>query len=202
MSTTIAFAPLAALAPAARLRGVSPAPSARTRSSARSVSASPRPRPAALELDRLDECVWRAGEKITLAPKAFALLRHLAEHRGRLVTKHDLLDAVWPGVFVGDAVLKVAVREIRAALGDDAKEPLDYSDRAPPRLSLHCRCDPRRRAARTAMPAASPLRLIGPAPDAVPLPSPSDDIAAAGTLVGRADTLDRLRGHLSQRHDR
>ena len=48
---------------------------------------------------------------------------HLAEHRGRLVTKDDLLDAVWPGVFVGDAVLKVAVREIRAALDDDAKEP-------------------------------------------------------------------------------
>ena len=78
---------------------------------------------ARLRLDRADECAWLGARKVTLAPKAFALLTHLAGHRGRLVTKDDLLDAVWPGVFVGDAVLKVAVREIRAALDDDAREP-------------------------------------------------------------------------------
>ncbi len=77
-----------------------------------------------LVLDRADECVWYGARKITLAPKAFSLLRYLAERRGRLVTKDELLDAVWPGVFVGDAVLKVAVREIRQALNDDAREPL------------------------------------------------------------------------------
>src|SRR5262245_52003331 len=76
-----------------------------------------------LVLDRADECVWYGARKITLAPKAFSLLRYLAERRGRLVTKDELLDAVWPGVFVGDAVLKVAVREIRQALDDDAREP-------------------------------------------------------------------------------
>ncbi len=77
-----------------------------------------------LVLDRTDESVWYGARKITLAPKAFSLLRYLAERRGRLVTKDELLDAVWPGVFVGDAVLKVAVREIRQALNDDAREPL------------------------------------------------------------------------------
>ena len=42
---------------------------------------------------------------------------------GRLVPKQELLDAVWPGVFVGDAVLKVTIREVRKALGDDPHAP-------------------------------------------------------------------------------
>jgi DNA-binding winged helix-turn-helix (wHTH) protein/tetratricopeptide (TPR) repeat protein len=88
----------------------------------RPISAPERQTPR-LVLDRTDESVWYGARKITLAPKAFSLLRYLAERRGRLVTKDELLDAVWPGVFVGDAVLKVAVREIRQALDDDAREP-------------------------------------------------------------------------------
>ena len=48
---------------------------------------------------------------------------YLATRPGRLVPKQELLDAVWPGVFVGDAVLKVAIREIRKALGDDSQHP-------------------------------------------------------------------------------
>ena len=48
---------------------------------------------------------------------------YLAAHAGRLVPKQELLDAVWPGVFVGDAVLKVTIREIRKALGDDPRTP-------------------------------------------------------------------------------
>jgi DNA-binding winged helix-turn-helix (wHTH) protein len=76
-----------------------------------------------LRIDRSDERAWLGETRITLPPKAFALLRHLAERRGRLVTKEELLEGVWPGVFVGDAVLKVAIREIRAALGDDARDP-------------------------------------------------------------------------------
>jgi DNA-binding winged helix-turn-helix (wHTH) protein/tetratricopeptide (TPR) repeat protein len=146
-----------------------------------------------LELDRSDECVWRNGEKITLAPKAFALLRHLAEHRGRLVTKHDLLDAVWPGVFVGDAVLKVAVREIRAALGDDAREPhiIQTVHRRGYRFIADVRLVDARNGAAT--PPANTLRLIGGSA-AGPAPSGA---SAPSTLVGRADTLERLRQHLA-----
>lgn len=67
--------------------------------------------------------LWRGEHPVPLAPRPFALLRYLAERPGRLVTKDELLDAVWPGVFVGDAVLKVAVREIRKALDDLANAP-------------------------------------------------------------------------------
>ncbi len=79
--------------------------------------------PPRLVVDRADQCAWLGARKVALAPKAFGVLQHLAERRGRLVTKDELLDSVWPGVFVGDAVLKVAVREIRATLHDDVKAP-------------------------------------------------------------------------------
>jgi DNA-binding winged helix-turn-helix (wHTH) protein len=58
---------------------------------------------------------------VELTPKALELLGYLTTHAGRLVTKQELLDALWPDVFVTDGVLKVCVREIRRALDDDAR---------------------------------------------------------------------------------
>ena len=58
-----------------------------------------------------------------LTPKARAVLGHLILQADRLVTKDELLDTLWPGVFVGDGVLKVCIHEIRSALGDDARLP-------------------------------------------------------------------------------
>jgi pimeloyl-ACP methyl ester carboxylesterase/DNA-binding winged helix-turn-helix (wHTH) protein/class 3 adenylate cyclase len=60
---------------------------------------------------------------IPLTPKALTLLEYLVSHPGRLVKKEELLEAVWPGVFVADGALKVCIREIRRALGDDARAP-------------------------------------------------------------------------------
>jgi pimeloyl-ACP methyl ester carboxylesterase/DNA-binding winged helix-turn-helix (wHTH) protein len=74
-------------------------------------------------LDPVSGHLYRSGTVVPLTPKAFAVLQHLVTHPGRLFTKRELLDAVWPGVFVGDAVLKVTIREIRRALGDDAHAP-------------------------------------------------------------------------------
>jgi DNA-binding winged helix-turn-helix (wHTH) protein len=74
-------------------------------------------------LDFENELLTRDGEPVRLRPKAFAILAHLAASAGRLATKDQLLDAVWPGVFVGDAALKTCMREIRDALGDDARQP-------------------------------------------------------------------------------
>jgi len=60
---------------------------------------------------------------ISLTPKALSLLEYLAARPGHLVRKSELLDAIWPGVFVADGALKVCIREIRRALGDDAHAP-------------------------------------------------------------------------------
>lgn len=67
--------------------------------------------------------LYRAGATVPLTPKAFALLQYLASRPGRLVPKQELLDAVWPNVFVGDAVLKSTIREVRKALSDDPDRP-------------------------------------------------------------------------------
>jgi predicted ATPase/DNA-binding winged helix-turn-helix (wHTH) protein len=74
-------------------------------------------------LDLSNECLWRGSQAIKLRPKAFAVLDYLLGRPGQLVTKEKLLDAVWPETFVGEGVLKVAIRQIREALADDPKSP-------------------------------------------------------------------------------
>lgn len=74
-------------------------------------------------LDYINECLWRDTQRIELTPKAFAVLKHLVAAAGQLVTKEQLLDSVWPETFVGDAVLKVSVGEIRRALHDECRSP-------------------------------------------------------------------------------
>ena len=74
-------------------------------------------------LDPVSGHLYRGDDIVPLAPKAFALLQFLASQSDRLVSKQELFSAVWPGVFVGDAVLKGAIRELRKALADDSHEP-------------------------------------------------------------------------------
>ena len=74
-------------------------------------------------LDLVNECLWRGSQAIKLRPKAFAVLNHLVTHPGQLVTKEELLNAVWPETFVGEAVLKVTIRQLRDALDDDPNSP-------------------------------------------------------------------------------
>ena len=74
-------------------------------------------------LDFTNECLWDETRAIPLRPKAFAVLRLLVEHPGLLVTKQQVLDAVWPSTFVGDGVLKDSIRQLREALNDDAGSP-------------------------------------------------------------------------------
>src|SRR5262249_2810638 len=75
------------------------------------------------KFDPLNQCVWRRGVSLDLTPKSYALLDYLLTNRGRLVTKEELLEHVWPNSYVTDAVLKVCVREIRKTLDDDATTP-------------------------------------------------------------------------------
>jgi len=74
-------------------------------------------------LDPVSGHLYRHDAPVPLAPKSFALLQCLVNQAGRLVSKAELLAAVWPGVFVGDAVLKSTIREVRKALGDNSAEP-------------------------------------------------------------------------------
>jgi DNA-binding winged helix-turn-helix (wHTH) protein len=75
------------------------------------------------ELDEADARLTCAGEPVPLAPKPFAVLCTLVRTPRMLVTKNALLDAVWGHRFVTESVLKSAISEVRAALGDDPKAP-------------------------------------------------------------------------------
>jgi DNA-binding winged helix-turn-helix (wHTH) protein len=68
-------------------------------------------------------CLQRDGRAVALTPRAFDVLHYLAGHPQRLITKDDLLNNVWADTLVSDASIKVCIREIRKALGDDAKTP-------------------------------------------------------------------------------
>ena len=74
-------------------------------------------------LDLVNESLWKGSQEIKLRPKAFALLNYLLQHSGHLITKEELLNTIWPETFVGDAVLKVTVGQLREALEDDPKTP-------------------------------------------------------------------------------
>jgi TolB-like protein/DNA-binding winged helix-turn-helix (wHTH) protein/cytochrome c-type biogenesis protein CcmH/NrfG len=81
-------------------------------------------RPRRLQFDRyvmdLDRgCVLIDGSEIALRPKTFAVLRHLIENSGRLVSKDELFAAVWPNTATTDDTLVQSIGELRRALRDD-----------------------------------------------------------------------------------
>ncbi|HSN70654.1 MAG TPA: winged helix-turn-helix domain-containing protein, partial [Steroidobacteraceae bacterium] len=65
----------------------------------------------------------RDGCEIRITPKSQAVLHALADRPGRIVTKDELLGAVWPNTLVTDAALSSCIRELRRALHDDARRP-------------------------------------------------------------------------------
>lgn len=65
----------------------------------------------------------RSAEVVRLEPKAIEVLVHLAQRPGDVVSREELLAAVWPGVIVGDNALTQTVAKLRRALGDTARAP-------------------------------------------------------------------------------
>ena len=70
-----------------------------------------------LDLDR--GCLLLDGNEIALRPKTFAVLNYLIENSGRLVSKDELIAAVWPNLAITDDALVQSIGELRRALGDD-----------------------------------------------------------------------------------
>jgi TolB-like protein/DNA-binding winged helix-turn-helix (wHTH) protein len=61
------------------------------------------------------------GDERPLRPKAYKLLKLLVENAGRLISRSEILDAVWPGITVTDDSISLCVREVRRALGDESQ---------------------------------------------------------------------------------
>jgi DNA-binding winged helix-turn-helix (wHTH) protein/tetratricopeptide (TPR) repeat protein len=72
-----------------------------------------------IDLERA--CLLHRGEEVRLRPKVFEALKYLAENSNRLVTKDELIKALWTEPFVTDDSLVQCLVEIRRALGDEAQ---------------------------------------------------------------------------------
>jgi DNA-binding winged helix-turn-helix (wHTH) protein/predicted ATPase len=140
-------------------------------------------------LDLANECLWKGSHAIKLRPKAFAVLGYLLGHPGQLVTKEELLNAVWSGTFVGEAVLKVAIRQIRESLGDDPTSPrfIETAHRRGYRF-------------------IGSIAESGPAPAKAAEPRTNSAVSGSATylpdalqrVVGREESLSRMRGWIGK----
>src|SRR3979490_3461404 len=130
---------------------------------------------APFRLDAVNQCLWRRGdtgqeERILLTPKAFAVLTHLVEHAGRLVTHDELLEAGWPDTVVEPQSVKKHILDVRTALGDR------------PKNSLFIETIPKRG-----------YRFIAPVSDPIALSPVVSGRRAQDTLVGRGGAQEELR---------
>lgn len=70
-------------------------------------------------LDTETHSFVRAGETIDIEPQVFALLALFVKSEGRLVSRDDMIEAVWNGRIVSDAAISSRINAVRRALGDD-----------------------------------------------------------------------------------
>lgn len=93
---------------------------------------------ARIDLDA-ERIVDPAGQAVALRPQAFAVLRLLLANPERLVTKDEVMQAVWPGIAVTDDSLVQCIGEIRKALGDEDRTLIETVPRRGYRLTQGAR---------------------------------------------------------------
>ena len=122
----------------------------------------------------------KAGRPLALEPKAFDLLVLLASRSGELVTRQEVLDRVWAGVYVTDNAVARVVAQLRRVLGDAARGA-KYIETVPTRGYRFIGTVTRHE--------ARGLAADLPAPTAAPAPEPAPDTPArtpaATTLPAR-----------------
>lgn len=68
--------------------------------------------------------VYYNGAQLDLTPKEFELLHYLAKHSGRVLTREQLLNAVWNYDFVGDSrIVDVHISHLRDKIEEDTRQP-------------------------------------------------------------------------------
>ena len=76
-----------------------------------------------VEIREREFCLVKAGEVSPIEPKAFRVLLFLLHNPQKLITKEELLDAVWADAAVTESSLTRSIAKLRRALGDDIREP-------------------------------------------------------------------------------
>lgn len=83
-------------------------------------------------LDVDDQRLFRGESPVPLPPKEFDTLRLLVERRGRLITKHELLELAWGGAYVDDGTIAQRISFLRRTLGQ-TEEGGSYIETVPRR---------------------------------------------------------------------
>lgn len=77
-----------------------------------------------LAINKEEYTVLKAGRTVELSPTEYKLLLYMAERRGRVLTRDNLLDAVWSGeTYVVPRTVDVHIRRLRTQIEDDPAEP-------------------------------------------------------------------------------
>lgn len=74
------------------------------------------------EIDVARRELRRAGEIVHLEPQVFDLIAHLIQNRDRIVSKEELINAIWNGRIVSEAALNSRISAARRALGDSGND--------------------------------------------------------------------------------
>jgi Tol biopolymer transport system component/DNA-binding winged helix-turn-helix (wHTH) protein len=116
--------------------------------------------------------VTKAGQSLALEPKAFDLLLLLVSRSGELVTRQEVLDRVWAGVYVTDNAVARVVAQLRRVLGDAARDAR-YIETVPTR-GYRFIGPVQRQLAPVSLPPAAPVTDEGRLPPAAaPEPTPA-----------------------------
>ncbi len=73
-------------------------------------------------LDTQSYTLQRAGVVVPLEPQVFSVLLYLMKNRDRVVSRDDLVEAVWDGRVVSDAAISSRISSVRQAVGDNGKD--------------------------------------------------------------------------------
>ncbi|MEP0316862.1 MAG: alpha/beta fold hydrolase [Hyphomonas sp.] len=73
----------------------------------------------ALDPDTIE--LRRGANIVAIEPQVFALIQYLIEHRERVISRDELIEAVWGGRFVSDSAISSRAKSARKALGDDGR---------------------------------------------------------------------------------
>jgi DNA-binding winged helix-turn-helix (wHTH) protein/TolB-like protein/Flp pilus assembly protein TadD len=121
-------------------------------------------------LDPGRHLLLREGKAVPLTPKTFDLLRFLVERQGELLSKSELIKALWPDAFVDDSNLTQQIAMIRRALGESAGE--DRFITTVPARGYRFTADVRRRAEIEPEPQRDESSPTVAAPEATPVAVP------------------------------
>ena len=74
-------------------------------------------------LDTPQHLLLREGQPVAIGPKTYDTLLFFLKHKGRMVTKQELMESLWPESYVEESNLTQQISTLRRALGESAGEP-------------------------------------------------------------------------------